>query len=81
MFQKHESLRWVGREGPRRRVNGRRKEPLSEAPFMQSPKTINNQTAAKQLVERMVWAGGGVGEECTKRAAQVGAPLSVQEEP
>lgn len=66
MFQKHESLGWVGREGLRSRVDGRRKEPLNEAPFMQRPKAINNQAAAQQLVQRMVWAGGSVGKKCNE---------------
>lgn len=68
MFQKHKSLWWVGREGLRSRVNGRRKETLKEAPFMRSPKAINSQAAAQQLVQRKVWAGASVGEECLKRA-------------
>lgn len=57
---------WGGGEGLRSRVDGRRKELLNEASFMQRPKAINNQAAAQQLVQRMVWVRGSVGEKCNK---------------
>ena len=56
MFQKRETLGLVGRKGLRNKVYGRRKEPLDEASFMESPEAMNSQAAAQQLVQRMAWA-------------------------
>lgn len=56
------------------------KELLNEAPFMQSPKAINNQAAAQQLVQRMVWAGAALGRSSI-REHPTGRTLSVREEP
>lgn len=42
------------------------KELLNEASFMQSPKAINNQAAAQQLVQRMVWAGAALGRSSVR---------------